>query len=63
VTGLADIVWVIGPKRQRRKKPVRQAARPDGVTPVLTRDAIGQFPDQNVAESLRRLPGYQIILN
>src|SRR5690606_3438062 len=29
----------------------------DVVSDVLTRDAIGQFPDQNVAESLRRLPG------
>ena len=28
----------------------------DGVVSVLTRDAVGQFPDQNVAESLRRLP-------
>ena len=33
----------------------------DGVTSVLTRDAIGQFPDQNVAESLRRLPGINIL--
>jgi TonB-dependent receptor len=28
---------------------------------VLTRDAIGQFPDQNVAESLRRLPGVNVL--
>ena len=33
----------------------------DGVSDVLTRDAIGQFPDQNVAESLRRLPGVQVL--
>lgn len=33
----------------------------DGVESVLTRDAIGQFPDQNVAESLRRLPGLNIL--
>lgn len=33
----------------------------DGVSDVLTRDAIGQFPDQNVAESLRRLPGLNIL--
>ena len=33
----------------------------DGVVSVLTRDAIGQFPDQNVAESLRRLPGVNIL--
>ncbi|GGO90364.1 TonB-dependent receptor [Stakelama pacifica] len=33
----------------------------DGVEDVLTRDAVGQFPDQNVAESLRRLPGINIL--
>ncbi|WP_394270317.1 TonB-dependent receptor [Qipengyuania sp.] len=33
----------------------------DGVSDVLTRDAIGQFPDQNVAESLRRLQGVNIL--
>lgn len=33
----------------------------DTVSDVLTRDAIGQFPDQNVAESLRRLPGINIL--
>ncbi len=33
----------------------------DTVVTVLTRDAIGQFPDQNVAESLRRAPGINIL--
>jgi len=33
----------------------------DTVGDVLTRDAIGQFPDQNVAESLRRLPGVNVL--
>jgi TonB-dependent receptor len=33
----------------------------DGVESVLTRDGVGQFPDQNVAESLRRLPGVNIL--
>ncbi|KQM21797.1 TonB-dependent receptor [Novosphingobium sp. Leaf2] len=33
----------------------------DGIESVLTRDAVGQFPDQNVAESLRRLPGVNIL--
>lgn len=33
----------------------------DGVASVLTRDSIGQFPDQNVAESIRRLPGVNIL--
>ncbi|MEL6667132.1 MAG: DUF2012 domain-containing protein, partial [Pseudomonadota bacterium] len=33
----------------------------DVVSDVLTRDSIGQFPDQNVAESLRRLPGINVL--
>ena len=33
----------------------------DTVGDVLSRDAIGQFPDQNVAESLRRLPGVNVL--
>ena len=33
----------------------------DTIGDALTRDAIGQFPDQNVAESLRRLPGVNIL--
>ena len=33
----------------------------DVVSDVLTRDAIGQFPDQNVAEALRRLPGINVL--
>jgi TonB-dependent receptor len=33
----------------------------DGVSDVLTRDSVGQFPDQNVAESLRRLPGINVL--
>lgn len=33
----------------------------DGVSDVVTRDSIGQFPDQNGAESLRRLPGINVL--
>jgi TonB-dependent receptor len=33
----------------------------DTIDSVLTRDAIGQFPDQNVAEALRRAPGINVL--
>ncbi|WP_448660361.1 TonB-dependent receptor [Sphingomonas sp. CJ99] len=33
----------------------------DGFESVLTRDSIGQFPDQNVAESVRRAPGVNVL--
>jgi len=55
----SDIV-VIGQAANLSSSLSRQRAA-DGVSSVLTRDAIGQFPDQNVAESLRRLPGVNIL--
>lgn len=32
----------------------------DNITNVISSDAIGQFPDQNVAESLQRVPGISL---
>ncbi|MCJ2180889.1 TonB-dependent receptor [Novosphingobium album (ex Hu et al. 2023)] len=57
--GGGDIL-VIGQAANQASALSRQKAA-DGVESVLTRDAIGQFPDQNVAESLRRLPGLNIL--
>ncbi|MCT2401617.1 TonB-dependent receptor [Novosphingobium mangrovi (ex Huang et al. 2023)] len=57
--GGADIL-VVGQAANQASALSRQKAA-DGVESVLTRDAIGQFPDQNVAESLRRLPGLNIL--
>lgn len=57
--GGGDIL-VVGQAANQASALSRQKAA-DGVVSVLTRDAIGQFPDQNVAESLRRLPGVNIL--
>ena len=57
--GGGDIL-VVGQAANLSSSLSRQKAA-DGVESVLTRDAIGQFPDQNVAESLRRLPGVNIL--
>ncbi|MES2495251.1 MAG: TonB-dependent receptor [Pseudomonadota bacterium] len=56
----AGSIVVIGQVANQASTLSRQRAA-DGVESVLTRDAIGQFPDQNVAESLRRLPGINIL--
>lgn len=56
----ADEIIVIGQSANQASALSRKKAA-DGVESVLTRDAIGQFPDQNVAESLRRLPGLNIL--
>ena len=53
-------IIVVGQVANQASALSRQRAA-DGVESVLTRDAIGQFPDQNVAESLRRLPGVNIL--
>ncbi|MHA6765753.1 TonB-dependent receptor [Sphingobium ummariense] len=53
-------IIVIGQVANMTSALSRQRAA-DGVESVLTRDAVGQFPDQNVAESLRRLPGINVL--
>ncbi|NWM54701.1 TonB-dependent receptor plug domain-containing protein, partial [Escherichia coli] len=53
-------ILVVGQRANLLGALSRQRAA-DGVESVLTRDAVGQFPDQNVAESLRRLPGINIL--
>lgn len=55
-----ESVLVIGQRANLASSISRQRAA-DGVESVLTRDAIGQFPDQNVAESVRRAPGVNIL--
>ena len=55
-----DEILVVGLVANQASALSRQKAA-DGVSSVLTRDAIGQFPDQNIAESLRRLPGVNIL--
>ncbi|MEO0908621.1 MAG: DUF2012 domain-containing protein, partial [Pseudomonadota bacterium] len=56
----SDNILVIGQIANQASSLSRKRAN-DGVSDGLTRDAIGQFPDQNVAESLRRLPGVNVL--
>ncbi|MCG2842745.1 TonB-dependent receptor [Sandaracinobacter sp. RS1-74] len=55
-----ETILVIGQQANMLSAISRQRAA-DTVVTVLTRDAIGQFPDQNVAESLRRAPGINVL--
>lgn len=57
---VVDEVLVVGQRANFLSSISRQRAA-DGVATVLTRDAIGQFPDQNVAEALRRAPGINVL--
>jgi TonB-dependent receptor len=58
--GTIDNVLVVGQRASIAKALSRQRAA-DGVESVLSRDGIGQFPDQNAAESLRRVAGVNVL--
>lgn len=53
-------ILVLG-QRANQASALSRKREADVVSDTLTRDAIGQFPDQNVAEALRRLPGVNIL--
>jgi len=59
-SGADNEILVIGQGANQASALSRQREA-DGVSSVLTRDSIGQFPDQNVAESIRRLPGVNVL--
>jgi TonB-dependent receptor len=59
-TQTLDKVIVVG-QRAMMESAVNMQRNSDTVESVLTKDGVGQFPDQNVAESLRRLPGINIL--
>lgn len=58
--GGSDDILVTGQRANLASSLSRQRGA-DGVESVLTRDSIGQFPDQNVAESVRRAPGVNVL--
>lgn len=55
-----DTVVIVGQRAMMQNAISRQRSS-DTVDSVVTRDAIGQFPDQNVAEAVRRLPGVNVL--
>jgi TonB-dependent receptor len=59
VSGDEEIL-VIGQRASLASAISRQRAS-DTIESVLTRDGIGQFPDQNVAEAVRRAPGVNVL--
>lgn len=59
--GMSDTEILVIGQRANQASALSRQREADGVSSVLTRDAIGQFPDQNVAESLRRLPGLNVL--
>lgn len=53
-------VYVYG-QRAMIEGAINRQREADGIVSVITRDAIGNFPDQNVAESVRRLSGVNVL--
>lgn len=60
IVGDAGDILVTGQRANLASALSRQRGA-DGVESVLTRDSIGQFPDQNVAESVRRAVGVNVL--
>jgi TonB-dependent receptor len=58
--GDEDAILVVGQRASLANALSRQRAS-DTVATVLSRDGIGQFPDQNVAEAVRRAPGVNVL--
>lgn len=59
VSGLVENVIVIGQAAGINKSLNKQRSA-DNIITAVSADAIGQFPDTNVSESLQRLPGLSI---
>lgn len=59
VTTVADVV-VTGVITDGVARSLNQQKNADGTINVLSADAIGRYPDPNVAESLQRVPGIAI---
>jgi TonB-dependent receptor len=59
VSGLVENVIVIG-QAAGLNKALNKQRSVDNIITVVSADAIGQFPDTNVSESLQRLPGLSI---
>lgn len=59
VTTVADVV-VTGVITDGVARSLNQQKNADGTVNVLSSDAIGRYPDPNVAESLQRVPGIAI---
>ena len=59
VSGLVENVIVIGQAAGINKALNKQRSA-DNIVTAVSADAIGQFPDTNVSESLQRLPGLSI---
>ena len=56
---MEDVV-VVG-QRAMMQNALQRQRNDDQIKSIVTRDAIGQFPDQNVAEAVRRLAGVNVL--
>ena len=54
-----DEIFVLG-QRSSQASAINQQRGSNRISSVVSADAIGQFPDQNAAEALQRLPGLSI---
>ena len=57
---MMETISVVG-QRAMMEEAIARQRNSDTVESILTRDDIGQFPDQNIAESVRKLTGVNVL--
>ena len=60
ILATADDKIVVYGQRAGQASAINQQRASDSIKSIVSSDAIGQFPDQNAAEALQRLPGLSI---
>lgn len=56
----SDVIMVYGAIMDATARALNQQRNADGTTNVVSSDAIGRFPDTNIAEALQRVPGFGV---
>jgi TonB-dependent receptor len=55
-----DVIMVLGTIFDATARALNQQRNADATTNVVSSDAIGRFPDTNIAEALQRVPGFGV---
>ena len=58
--GMDEVVVIAKPIRDSDMASIEAKRNADNITDVISADTIGRFPDQNLADSLGRMPGLAI---
>ena len=65
IPGIVELheVTVIGDRLKGQAKALNQQKNAFNITHVVSADQIGRFPDQNIGDALKRIPGFSVNYN